>query len=166
MRIAVRDAVFVPEQKRVAELLREMRTEKFHMAVVIDEHGGTAGIVTLEDLLEEIVGEITDEFDVEGPGIEPLVGGGWRAPGRTPIDDVSEVLGRELPDTEWDTVGGLVFNLLGHVPEAGETVRFQGLEFRTAARRRPPHHLGHDHPVDEPDDEDEPTDETLRAESA
>jgi putative hemolysin len=131
VRIAVRDAVFVPEQKRVAELLREMRTEKFHMAVVIDEHGGTAGIVTLEDLLEEIVGEITDEFDVESPGIEPLVGGGWRAPGRTPIDDVSEVLGRELPDTEWDTVGGLVFNLLGHVPEAGETVRFQGLEFRT-----------------------------------
>ena len=131
VRIAVRDAVFVPEQKRVAELLREMRTEKFHMAVVIDEHGGTAGIVTLEDLLEEIVGEITDEFDVEGPGIETLAGGGLRAPGRTPIDDVSEALGRELPDTEWDTVGGLVFNLLGHVPEAGETVRFQGLEFRT-----------------------------------
>ena len=131
VRIAVRDAVFVPEQKRVAELLREMRTEKFHMAVVIDEHGGTAGIVTLEDLLEEIVGEISDEFDVEGPGIETLAGGGLRAPGRTPIDDVSEALGRELPDTEWDTVGGLVFNLLGHVPEAGETVRFQGLEFRT-----------------------------------
>jgi CBS domain containing-hemolysin-like protein len=131
VRIAVRDAVFVPEQKRVAELLQEMRTERFHMAVVIDEHGGTAGIVTLEDLLEEIVGEITDEFDVEGPGIEPLASGGWRAPGRASIDDVSEALGHELPDTEWDTVGGLVFNLLGHVPESGESVRFQGLEFRT-----------------------------------
>jgi CBS domain containing-hemolysin-like protein len=131
VRVAVRDAEYVPEQKRVAELLREMRTEKFHMAVVIDEHGGTAGIVTLEDLLEEIVGEITDEFDVEGPGIETLAGGGWRAPGRTPIDDLNDVVGRELPSTEWDTVGGLVFNLLGHVPEAGETVRFQGLEFRT-----------------------------------
>ena len=131
MRVAVRDAVFVPEQKRVAELLREMRTQKFHMAIVVDEHGGTAGLVTLEDLLEEIVGEIVDEYDIEEPGVEPLAGGGIRAPGRTPIDDVNEVLGVELPDTEWDTVGGLVFNLLGHVPEAGETVRFQGLEFRT-----------------------------------
>ncbi len=130
VRVAVRDAVFVPEQKRADELLREMRTEKFHMAMVVDEHGGTAGLVTLEDLIEEIVGEITDEFDVEGPGLEQLPGGALRAPGRTPIDEVSEALGHELPDTEWDTVAGLVFNLLGHVPDAGETVRFQGLEFR------------------------------------
>jgi CBS domain containing-hemolysin-like protein len=107
-----------------------MRTQKFHMAIVVDEHGGTAGLVTLEDLLEEIVGEIVDEYDIEEPGVEPLEGGGIRAPGRTPIDEVNEVLGVELPDTEWDTVGGLVFNLLGHVPKTGETVRFQGLEFR------------------------------------
>jgi CBS domain containing-hemolysin-like protein len=131
VRVAVREAVFVPESKRVAELLREMRTQKFHMAIVVDEYGGTAGLVTLEDLLEEIVGEIVDEYDIDEPGVEPLEGGGIRAPGRTPIDDVNEVLGVELPDTEWDTVGGLVFNLLGHVPEAGETVKFQGLEFRT-----------------------------------
>jgi putative hemolysin len=131
VRVAVRDAVFVPESKRVAELLREMRTQKFHMAIVVDEYGGTAGLVTLEDLLEEIVGEIVDEYDIEEPGVETLPGGGIRAPGRTPIDEVNEVLGIELPDTEWDTVGGLVFNLLGHVPEAGETVKFQGLEFRT-----------------------------------
>ena len=131
VRVAVREAVFVPESKRVAELLREMRTQKFHMAIVVDEYGGTAGLVTLEDLLEEIVGEIVDEYDQEEPRIEPLEGGGIRAPGRTPIDDVNEVFDVELPDTEWDTVGGLVFNLLGHVPEAGETVRFQGLEFRT-----------------------------------
>ena len=131
VRVAVRDAVFVPESKKVAELLREMQTEKFHMAMVVDEHGGTAGIITLEDLLEEIVGDITDEFDVEEPKLEALAGGGWRAPGRTPIDDVNDALARELPDDEWDTVGGLVFNLLGHVPDAGETVRFQGLEFRT-----------------------------------
>ena len=130
VRVAVRDAAYVPESKRVAELLQEMRTEKFHMAVVVDEHGGTAGIVTLEDLLEEIVGEISDEFDIESPTLEPLPGGGWRVPGRTPIDDVNDALGRELPDDEWDTVGGLVFNLLGHVPEVGETVRFQALEFR------------------------------------
>ena len=131
VRIVVRDAVFVPESKRVAELLKDMQTEKFHMAIVVDEYGGTAGLVTMEDLLEEIVGEISDEYDTEEPGVEPIPGGGFRVPGRTPIDEVSEALGVELPDAEWDTVGGLVFNLLGHVPDAGETVRFQGLEFRT-----------------------------------
>jgi magnesium and cobalt exporter, CNNM family len=131
LREAVRPAVFVPEQKRVAELLREMQNQKFHMAVVIDEHGGTAGLVTLEDLLEEIVGEITDEYDPETPVVEHLGDGSLRVPGRTPIDEVSEALGVELPDTEWDTVSGLVFNLLGHVPDEGETVRFQDLELRT-----------------------------------
>jgi putative hemolysin len=131
VRVAVRPAIFVPEQKRVAELLREMRTKQFHMAIVIDEHGGTSGLVTLEDLLEEIVGEIADEYDVEMPSVERLPDGSLRVPGRTPVDEVSEALGTELPDEEWDTVGGLILNLLGHVPEEGETVRFQGLEFRT-----------------------------------
>ena len=131
IRTALREAVFVPEQKRVAELLREMQTQKFHMAVVIDEYGGTSGIVTLEDLLEEIVGDITDEYDLEEPTVERLPDGALRVPGGTSIDDVSDELGIELPDAEWDTVGGLVFNLLGHVPEEGECVRFQGLEFLT-----------------------------------
>jgi putative hemolysin len=131
VRSALRDAVFVPEQKRVAELLREMQTKQFHMAIVIDEYGGTSGLVTLEDLLEEIVGDITDEYDMAEPSVEHLPGGALRVPGGTSIDDVSDELGIELPDTEWDTVGGLVFNLLGHVPEEGECVRFQGLEFRT-----------------------------------
>ncbi len=131
VRASLRPAVFVPEQKRVAELLREMQSKQFHMAIVIDEYGGTAGLVTLEDVLEEIVGEITDEYDVEGPGLEHLADGALRVPGRLPIDEASDELGVELPDTEWDTVGGLVFNLLGHVPDEGETVGFQGLEFRT-----------------------------------
>jgi CBS domain containing-hemolysin-like protein len=131
IRTALREAVFVPEQKRVAELLREMQTKQFHMAIVIDEYGGTSGLVTLEDLLEEIVGDITDEYDIEEPTVERLPSGALRVPGGTSIDDVSDELGIELPDTEWDTVGGLVFNLLGHVPEEGESVRFQGLEFRT-----------------------------------
>ncbi len=131
IRTALREAVFVPEQKRVAELLREMQTKQFHMAIVIDEYGGTSGLVTLEDLLEEIVGDIADEYDLEEPSVEHLPGGALRVPGGTSIDDVSDELGIELPDTEWDTVGGLVFNLLGHVPEEGECVRFQGLEFRT-----------------------------------
>jgi CBS domain containing-hemolysin-like protein len=129
LRTAVRPAKFVPEQKRVAELLREMQTEHFHMAVVIDEYGATSGIVTMEDLLEEIVGEIADEYDVERPGVEHLADGSLRVPGRMPIDDVSDELGTELPDTEWDTVGGLILNLLGHVPDDGESVQFKNLEF-------------------------------------
>ena len=124
-----RPAKEVPESKRIAELLREMQTEKFHMAIVIDEHGGTAGLVTMEDLLEEIVGEITDEYDVDEPGIDRLPGGAVRVPGRTPIDDVNELFGTDLPQEEWDTVGGLVFHALGHVPTEGECARVSGLEF-------------------------------------
>jgi putative hemolysin len=130
LRDIVRPAVFVPEQKKVAELLREMQQDKFHMAIVIDEYGGTAGLVTLEDLLEEIVGEIVDEYDVEAPKVERLPDGGLRVAGGTPIDEVNELLEVELPDTDWDTVGGLMFNLLGHVPVEGESVEFSGLEFR------------------------------------
>jgi CBS domain containing-hemolysin-like protein len=128
VRTAARPAIFVPEQKRVAELLREMQTEHFHMAVVVDEYGATSGIVTMEDLLEEIVGEIADEYDVERPGVEHCSDGSLRLPGRMPIDDASDELGVELPDAEWDTIGGLVLNLLGHVPEDGETVRYDEFE--------------------------------------
>jgi CBS domain containing-hemolysin-like protein len=99
------------------------------MAIVVDEHGDTAGLVTLEDVLEEIVGEITDEFDIEHPEIERLPGGRLRVHGRTPIGDVSEALGVHFPDDEWDTVGGLVFNLLGRVPEGGETITSEGYDF-------------------------------------
>jgi CBS domain containing-hemolysin-like protein len=131
VRSVVQPAVVVPEQKRAAELLREMQARRFHMAIVIDEYGDTAGLITMEDLLEEIVGPIADEYDQAEPHIERLSDGALFVPGRTPIDEVSEALGTELPDTEWDTVGGLVFNLLGHVPAEGETVKFQGYELRT-----------------------------------
>jgi putative hemolysin len=110
-------------------LLREMQTEKFHMAIVVDEYGGTAGLVTMEDLLEEIVGEITDEYDTDEPTVERLPDGSLRAPGKTPIDEVNELLDVELPSEEWDTVGGLVFNTLGHVPDEGECMTVDGLEF-------------------------------------
>ena len=129
VRQMLRPAHFVPESKRVAELLRQMQTEKFHMAVVIDEHGGTAGLVTMEDLLEEIVGEITDEYDVDEPQVEQLPNGAFRVPGRTPIDEVNELLDADLPQEEWDTVGGLVLDALGHVPVEGECARVDGLEF-------------------------------------
>jgi CBS domain containing-hemolysin-like protein len=129
VRASLRSAHVVPESKRVAELLREMQTEKFHMAIVVDEYGGTAGLVTMEDLLEEIVGEITDEYDVAEPIVEKLANGVLRVPGRTPIDEVNELLDADLPRDEWDTVGGLVFNTLGHVPIEGECLRVDGLEF-------------------------------------
>jgi CBS domain containing-hemolysin-like protein len=106
-----------------------MQTEKFHMAIVVDEYGGTAGLVTMEDLLEEIVGEITDEYDIEEPTVERLASGALRVPGRTPIDEVNELLDVDLPQEEWDTVGGLVFNTLGHVPVEGECLTVAALEF-------------------------------------
>ena len=126
----MRDARYVPETKRVAELMREMQAEKFHMAIAVDEYGGTAGLVTLEDLIEELVGEIVDEYDVEEPLIEPLPGGEVRVNGRMPIDELNDLLHAELPEGDWDTVAGLVFNLLGHVPTEGETVEFDGHRFR------------------------------------
>ena len=133
VRDLVRDAHFVPETKRVAELLREMQQEKFHMAVVIDEYGGTAGLITLEDIIEELVGEIVDEFDVEEPTIEALPGGDYRVNARMPIDEVNELLKAEFPEGDWDSVGGLVFNLLGHVPTEGESIEHDG--FRLTAEK-------------------------------
>jgi putative hemolysin len=131
VRGSLRRANYVPESKRVAELLREMQTEKFHMAIVVDEYGGTAGLVTMEDLLEEIVGEITDEYDTEEAQVERLSDGRIRVPGRTPIDELNELLVAQLPSDQWDTVGGLVFSTLGHVPVEGECVKTFGLEFCT-----------------------------------
>jgi putative hemolysin len=126
----LREARFVPETKRVSELMREMQSEKFHMAIAVDEYGGTAGLVTLEDLIEELVGEIVDEYDVEDPLIEPLPGGDVRVNGRMPIDEVNDLVHANLPDGDWDTVAGLVFNLLGHVPTEGESVDFNGHRLR------------------------------------
>ena len=126
VRNLVREAHFVPETKRVTELLREMQRGKFHIAVVVDEYGGTAGLVTLEDLIEELVGEIVDEFDVEEPGVEDLGNGEVRVNARMPIDEVNDLLKAELPTGDWDSVGGLVFNLLGHVPTEGEGVEVDG----------------------------------------
>ena len=126
VRTLLRPAHFVPESKRVAELMREMQAEKFHMAIVIDEYGGTAGLVTLEDLIEELVGEIVDEFDVEDPLLEPLPGGDVRVAARMPLDELNDLMHLGLPEGDWDTVGGLVFDLLGHVPSEGEAVAVNG----------------------------------------
>jgi CBS domain containing-hemolysin-like protein len=126
-----RTPLFVPEQKKVAELLRSMQEERVHMAIVVDEYGGTAGLVTIEDLIEEIVGEIVDEYDQEEPLVEPIDDRTIRVDAKMPIDEVNELLQVQLPHEEWDTVGGLVFGLTGRVPIVGETVRYDSLQFRT-----------------------------------
>jgi putative hemolysin len=125
-----RPARFVPESKKVADLLREMQKEKFHQALVTDEYGSMTGIVALEDLLEELVGEITDEYDTDEPDVVEVGDGSYRVSGKTSIDDVNDLLDAELPDEEWDTVGGLVLDLFGKIPEAGEETGFQGLRFK------------------------------------
>jgi CBS domain containing-hemolysin-like protein len=130
VRELARPANYVPETKRVAELLPEMQKQKTHMSIVVDEHGGTAGLVTLEDLIEELVGEIVDEYDVEEPPIEPLPGGDVRVNARMPIDELNELLDAEFPEGDYDTVGGLVYYLLGHVPSEGETVDYDGRRLR------------------------------------
>jgi CBS domain containing-hemolysin-like protein len=128
-----RPARFVPEVKKCAELLREMQQDKFHIAMVSDEHGSVAGLVTLEDLIEELVGEITDEYDREEPQVVAVDDGRYRVSGRMPIDELNDVLDVELPHEEWDTVAGLMMSLLGAIPRQGEEVRFNNLSF-TAER--------------------------------
>jgi len=129
----LRPAPIMPESMKAAECLREMRRRKSHMVIVIDEYGGTAGLVTIEDLLEEIVGEITDEYDQEDPNVEPLPDGDYRVNARLGIDEVNELLDVQLPSTEWDTIGGLLINLVGGVPREGQELEFQGLRL-TAER--------------------------------
>jgi putative hemolysin len=126
----MRQARFVPESKKVAELLKEMQREKFHQALVYDEHGSVTGIVSLEDLLEELVGEIADEYDREEPEVLELGDGVYRVSGKASIDDINELLGTELPDEEWDTVAGLLLDLLGRMPESGEEVTFRALSLK------------------------------------
>jgi CBS domain containing-hemolysin-like protein len=126
-----RPAVFVPESMEVSSLLRQMQEEKFHMVIVVDEYGGTAGLVTLEDLLEELVGDIVDEFDVEEPSVEQLPDGSVVVSARYTVDDADELLGANLPQGAWDTVGGLVLDLVGRVPEEGDSVEVDG--FRLTA---------------------------------
>lgn len=119
----------VPETKKVSELMREMQRDKFHIAVVVDEYGGTAGLVTLEDLIEELVGEIVDEHDLEedNPPVERLPDGDYRLDAGLPVDEANDALGEDVvPEGDWDTVGGFVLSELGHVPEEGEFVVFDG----------------------------------------
>ncbi len=127
----MRPAFFVPETTRVSDLLRTMQSRKNHMAIVVDEYGGTAGLVTIEDLLEELVGEIEDEFDEAEELVRSVGDGVLLVDARLPVEDLASLLGVELPDEEWDTVGGLVLGLAGRVPRVGERFEEAGHEFRT-----------------------------------
>jgi len=127
----LREPMLIPESKDVLELLREFRATKVHLAIVVDEYGGTAGLVTIEDILEEIVGEIHDEYeeDAEGPGVEPLDDGRARVDARLPIDDLNDRLQLDVPeDEEYDTVGGFVLETLGHIPDVGESFESHGVK--------------------------------------
>jgi putative hemolysin len=124
----IRPAHFVPETKRVSRLMREMQELKYHQAIVVDEYGGTAGLVTLEDLIEELVGEIVDEYDVEEPPVESLGEDEVSVTARLAVDELNDLLEAELPEGDWDTVGGLLINMLGRVPLQGESVDVDGVQ--------------------------------------
>jgi putative hemolysin len=124
-----RKAAFIPESRKVSDLLKAMQREKFHMALVVDEYGSLVGLVTLEDLLEEIVGEIVDEYDREDPNVEPAGDGRYRVNARLPVDELNELLEVDLPQEDWDSVGGLMMGILGRVPAQGERVEVKGLRF-------------------------------------
>jgi putative hemolysin len=126
----IRPAYIVPETKDLASLLADFRRENFHMSVVVDEYGTMAGIVTLEDLLEEIVGEIEDEFDLPDESVERVNDTTIRIDGTFPIDDFNEQFGTKLPIEDFHTVAGFVFGLIGRAPEEGAEVEHHGVRFR------------------------------------
>jgi magnesium and cobalt transporter len=128
----LRPAVFIPESKRLNVLLREFRLTRNHMAIVVDEYGGVAGLVTIEDVLEQIVGEIEDESDIgeEESNIKRLSDSQYTVKALTPIQDFNEYFQTDLSDAEADTIGGLVLHQFGHLPKRGETATIQGFEFK------------------------------------
>lgn len=132
----MRPAMFVPESKRVDDLLRDLQRSRVHMAIVVDEYGGTAGLVTIEDAIEEIVGEIQDEYDREVPLYEFVSNGQLAVDGRMSVDELAEVIGLALPETESETIGGLVARELGHIPEPGEEVQAGPVKIRVEAVER------------------------------
>jgi CBS domain containing-hemolysin-like protein len=129
----MRPCVYVPDSKPVDDLLREMQQQRMHVAIVVDEYGGTAGLVTIEDVLEEIVGEITDEYDVEPDEVEQLDDGAVRVSARYPVDDLADLFGVGIDDEDVDSVGGLLAKHLGKVPIAGSQVVVEGLRLTAEA---------------------------------
>ena len=138
IRECLRPAVFIPESKRLNVLLREFRVNHNHMAIVVDEYGGVSGLLTIEDVLEQIVGDIGDEYDIDdGDGIRREADRSWTVPALTRIEEFNEAFGTRYSDEEADTIGGLVLHELGRMPRRGEAVQIGGLELKvTRADRR------------------------------
>ncbi|WP_024816789.1 hemolysin family protein [Arthrobacter sp. 31Y] len=153
-----RDVRYVPESKLVSDLLRELQKESTHVAIVIDEYGGTAGLVTLEDLIEEIVGEIVDEYDAAAEEAVGLGDGTYRVSARMSIDDLGELFDIDLDDDEVDTVGGLLAKALGQVPIVGSAVEVNGISLRAdrleGRRNRVSHIIAAAMPKEDTDFED------------
>lgn len=126
----IRPAHFVPESKKVHEMLAEMRERRLSIAIVVDEYGGVAGLVTIEDLLEEIVGEIRDEFDIQEQEVQLLTANEAIVDGRVSIDDLAEMFDVEIPKNDFDSIGGLIVNELGRMPSVGDHVRVNGISLR------------------------------------
>jgi len=126
----MRPLTIVPEQKRVDELLHEMRRTRTHIAVVVDEYGGSTGVITIEDLLEVIVGEIQDERDNELPKLQRIGPNLWRVPARTEIEALALAIDHAMPDGEYETVAGLILHHLGRIPLSGQIVVVEELRFQ------------------------------------
>jgi CBS domain containing-hemolysin-like protein len=133
LRELVRAAHFVPDSKKAADALREMQRDKFHLALVTDEYGSVSGLVTLEDLLEQLVGDISEEHEHEVRDVEPLGDGRYRVDASLPIHELNQLLDIDLPRDRWNTVGGLMYGLLGAIPGEGHEVTLGGFRF-TAER--------------------------------
>ncbi|BDU63255.1 hemolysin [Candidatus Borrelia fainii] len=129
LRDIMRKVMFVPESKKIDSLLKEFQENHIHIAIVVDEYGGVAGLVTLEDILEEIVGDIQDEFDNELDEIVPLDDGSYLCTARVLIEDLNEKLGLSLPDGDFDTLGGFVYDLFGRIPLKNEKIEYNNLTF-------------------------------------
>ncbi len=125
----IRKPFFVPESKRIDGLLREFKRRHVHIAIAVDEYGGISGIVCMEDIIEEIVGDIQDEFDNEGEDIASIGDGLWLCDARVDMDDLAEALHTELPSDEFETLGGFVFDLFGKIPVRYEKVRWKNFDF-------------------------------------
>ncbi|HEY5645833.1 MAG TPA: transporter associated domain-containing protein [Pseudomonadales bacterium] len=128
---AMRPAVFIPESKRLNVLLKEFRQSRNHMAIVVDEYGGVAGLVTIEDVLEQIVGDIEDEHDIDEEGyVNQLDEKTWNVKATTTVEDFNEYFDRSFDDEEFDTIGGIILKAFGHLPQRGERVKIEDLEFK------------------------------------
>jgi magnesium and cobalt transporter len=123
----MRTPYFIPETKRIEDLLMDFRTRRVHMAIAVDEYGGTSGLITIEDLLEEIVGDIQDEYDLEDPMLQPQDDGTLLVDARVNVEELEEYFKIDIPQEKFDTVGGYLFHLLGKIPEVGERIVDNGL---------------------------------------